>query len=139
MKRIYLTFLILFATQTGVSGCAGLSLLNSEAEPGISPELSFNDYVKEVKARKQQKEEEANESASDSLKEPHTKLVLGMEMHEVLSVWGQPRDVEHAGDAHSGNQRWTYTDGLSSPWSTAQLKRVYFEEGRVSGWETSSR
>lgn len=61
---------------------------------------------------------------------------LGMAMDEVTQVWGDPREVDTAGDPALGNQRWTYTDGFSSRYSLGGKKIVYFEEGRVVGWET---
>ncbi len=62
-------------------------------------------------------------------------LTLGMEKDDVLSVWGQPRAVESAGDPQVGNQRWIYLNGLSENWSIGPKRIVYFEAGRVSGWE----
>ncbi len=66
-------------------------------------------------------------------------IVLGMPMTEVRHLWGDPRDVETAGQSDSGNQRWVYSEGLTSRWSLAPTRVVYFEEGRVIGWKTSSR
>jgi len=63
-------------------------------------------------------------------------LVPGMSMHEVRAAWGDPADVETAGYNDSGNQKWVYYTGFSSPWSTSPVKIVYFESGQVAGWET---
>lgn len=62
-------------------------------------------------------------------------VVIGMSPDEVRSLWGEPREIEHAGLAHSGNERWTYYEGLSSRWSLSPARIIYFEGGRVSGWE----
>ena len=62
-------------------------------------------------------------------------LTLGMEQSDVLSIWGQPRDVEIAGDPQAGNQRWIYFSGLSEQWKISARRVVYFEAGRVAGWE----
>lgn len=76
-------------------------------------------------------------------------VVLGMAMHDVREVWGEPTDVEVAGVdlasrnpagaglASSGsNERWVYATGLSSRWSLGAARVIYFEDGRVVGWET---
>ncbi len=66
----------------------------------------------------------------------YSDLVVGMGMDQVRAVWGEPREVQTAGDARMGNQRWVYFNGLSSPWSLSSARIVYFEEGRVVGWDT---
>jgi hypothetical protein len=63
-------------------------------------------------------------------------LVLGMNMQDVLSVWGEPRNIESAGDPSLGNQRWIYSEGLSHPNSLSAARVIYFENGQVAGWET---
>lgn len=63
-------------------------------------------------------------------------LTLGMSMPKVKRLWGQPQDVEVAGDPNSGNERWTYLNGLSSRWGTSSYRVVYFEQGQVAGWES---
>lgn len=68
-----------------------------------------------------------------------SELTLGMSMRRVRNLWGEPQDVATAGDTLAGNQRWTYYEGLSSRWAIRSARIVYFEHGRVSGWETSRR
>lgn len=63
-------------------------------------------------------------------------VVLGMNMEQVMSSWGRPSDVEIAGDAESGNQKWTYSGGLMGRLKINPARIVYFERGRVAGWET---
>lgn len=63
-------------------------------------------------------------------------VVRGMTREDVRSAWGEPRSREVAGDERSGNERWIYTLGVSSRWSLAPKKYVYFERGQVVGWET---
>lgn len=63
-------------------------------------------------------------------------VTLGMTPDEVVQVWGKPREIQVAGDAHSGNQKWIYFNGLSESWSLETQKIVYFEGGRVAGWDT---
>lgn len=64
-------------------------------------------------------------------------LIVGMHMGDVYKVWGQPNEVETAGTGGSGNERWTYFEGLSRGLSPARI--VYFESGKVIGWETIKR
>jgi hypothetical protein len=66
-------------------------------------------------------------------------IVVGMKMDDVVTVWGRPRDIEVAGDPRFGNQKWIYHEGVSSRWGLRPLRVIYFEEGRVAGWETASR
>jgi hypothetical protein len=63
-------------------------------------------------------------------------VVLGMDMRDVLGVWGEPTDIERAGLPEHGNERWIYSTGLQSRWSLREARVVYFEAGRVVGWET---
>lgn len=63
-------------------------------------------------------------------------VVLGMNMQQVMSSWGRPSEVEIAGDTESGNQKWTYSGGLMGRLKINPSRIVYFERGRVAGWET---
>ncbi len=63
-------------------------------------------------------------------------IVLGMSADDVRSVWGDPRSVETAGDSGSGNEKWTYYEGLSAPWSMSSTRTIFFENGKVVGWQT---
>lgn len=62
-------------------------------------------------------------------------LTLGMSTYRVQSLWGQPQEIEHAGDPTSGNQRWIYLNGLKRGWGTSDYRVVYFERNQVVGWE----
>lgn len=62
-------------------------------------------------------------------------LTLGMPSDFVQNLWGQPQEVETAGTATSGNQRWIYFNGLSNRYGTSDYRVVYFEKGQVVGWE----
>ena len=79
----------------------------------------------------------ANERIERAMKEQQ--ITLGMRMHEVRYLWGTPQEVETAGDPSMGNQRWVYYTGLSSKWSLGSSRVIYFEEGRVAGWESAHR
>ena len=65
-------------------------------------------------------------------------LRIGMEMNEVTSTWGEPWEVQVAGDVSRGNQKWSYFSGIQSRWDSAPIRVVYFEAGQVVGWDTSS-
>lgn len=63
----------------------------------------------------------------------------GMSMSQVRKAWGSPQEVQLAGDPRYGNAKWVYFEGLSSRWSLGRTRAVYFENGRVVGWESSAR
>ena len=117
---------------TGLTGCASLfqgipgddwdSTPTSQAAPEQREPLDFNseDYhrnqvVHAIEARD---------------------IVPGMSPQEVISAWGRPREVETAGDSRYGNQRWVYYDGNSLHYGISQQRIIYFENGRVAGWES---
>lgn len=65
---------------------------------------------------------------------------VGMAKSDVVSAWGRPSEVETAGDPHLGHERWVYFRGLASRWglsSRDSQRVVYFEGGRVAGWENA--
>ncbi len=63
-------------------------------------------------------------------------IALGMPFDYVKKSWGQPDSIDISGNALYGNQRWRYkrytpsTDGYQ-----LQSRIIYFESGRVAGWE----
>ncbi len=63
-------------------------------------------------------------------------IVLGMNQFDVSSVWGEPRRIQDAGSTGSKHQRWIYLNESTTHWDTKQARIIYFENGRVSGWET---
>jgi hypothetical protein len=63
-------------------------------------------------------------------------ITLGMSIDQVTRIWGEPHEVGYAGDPGAGNERWVYSNGLTSPRAGISGGRVlYFEGGLVSGWE----
>lgn len=64
-------------------------------------------------------------------------IMLGMNEKAVRESWGDPDAVEVAGNPMYGYQRWNYhrmtpgNDGYQK-----ELRVIYFEGGRVVGWET---
>ena len=55
-------------------------------------------------------------------------VILGMSKEDVLSSMGKPLKVEIAGNPSFENERWAYT-------YNGATKYIYFESGRVEGWE----
>jgi hypothetical protein len=55
-------------------------------------------------------------------------VYLGMNKNEVLASMGKPVKVEVAGNPRNENERWLYRFNSRS-------KFIYFESGRVEGWE----
>ena len=61
----------------------------------------------------------------------------GMSRDAVIQSWGSPDFEEHAGNPIYGNERWVYNKQVSTDQGYKQERRlVYFESGRVVGWET---
>jgi hypothetical protein len=55
-------------------------------------------------------------------------ILLGMTKDEVVNSWGAPLKVEVAGNPSYENERWFYRPNGAS-------KYIYFESGKVEGWE----
>ena len=72
-------------------------------------------------------------SRDEEFRPPPGDVALGMSMNEVRNVWGDPGHVATAGNTPDGNERWTYSVGVSS---IAPTRHLYFEEGKLIGWET---
>ena len=50
--------------------------------------------------------------------------------------WGLPDSVEVAGNPIYGNERWRYKRYTPSPEGyRLQSRIIYFESGKVAGWE----
>jgi hypothetical protein len=66
-------------------------------------------------------------------------LMKGMSRQAVEQSWGEPDLKEYAGEPMYGNERWHYKKQVSSEDGYRYETRViYFEGGRVGGWETLS-
>jgi hypothetical protein len=134
MKLFFLSLVFSFA----VSGCAALKLSDfglADLAGAGDQEIDF-DPVATAAARVRSP---ANATSSGYERQDYaaplgSHLSLGMSMGQVIALWGDPSDVESAGDSRQGNQRWTYFSGLSSRWSVGARRVVYFESGRVAGW-----
>lgn len=64
-------------------------------------------------------------------------IAIGMPMDFVLKSWGEPLQKEVSGNPIFKNEKWKYSRSIPSPAGYKQERRtVYFEGGRVVGWET---
>lgn len=64
-------------------------------------------------------------------------IALGMPQEYVRKAWGDPVSVETSGNPLYKNERWKYQKQTSSPSGyRKEIRTVYFEGGRVVGWET---
>lgn len=64
-------------------------------------------------------------------------ISMGMAMEYVKKAWGEPQSVEVSGNPLYKNEKWKYMRSLSTQDGFRQEKRfVYFEGGRVVGWDT---
>ena len=64
-------------------------------------------------------------------------IAIGMPIDYVRKSWGEPSAIEISGNPIYKNERWQYLKQISTPLGYKQETRmVYFEGGRVVGWET---
>lgn len=81
-------------------------------------------------------EESQLDFATNQLVE-NSDIAKGMSKTAVKQSWGEPDTVEAAGNPVYGNERWIYKKLVSSEEGYKHETRfVYFESGRVIGWET---
>ena len=63
-------------------------------------------------------------------------IALGMPQNLVKKSWGEPDGVEVSGNPQFRNERWRYQRYVSTPDGyKIEKKIVYFEGGKVVGWE----
>lgn len=63
-------------------------------------------------------------------------IAIGMTQKSVLESWGDPDAVEVAGNPLYGFERWKYNRYMSgNEGYQKEMRMVYFEGGRVVGWE----
>lgn len=61
---------------------------------------------------------------------------IGMTQNLVRKSWGEPDNIEVSGNPQFRNERWRYNKYVSTPDGYKPEKKiVYFEGGRVVGWE----
>lgn len=64
-------------------------------------------------------------------------IAIGMTRQAVREAWGPADDVVVAGNQMYGNEKWTYSEQVTSrDGYMTEHRTVYFEGGRVVGWET---
>ena len=64
-------------------------------------------------------------------------IAVGMSSDLVRKSWGEPETVEVSGNEVYKNERWRYTRDVPTPNGYKRERRfVFFEGGRVVGWET---
>lgn len=117
-----------------LNGCALLSPDMTEDE------MYENDPVGRAALALRQDRSPASEisysaAAPENRDVPMDQLTLGMSTYRVQALWGQPQEIENAGDPSLGNQRWIYLNGLKRGWGTSDYRVVYFERNQVVGWE----
>lgn len=63
-------------------------------------------------------------------------IAIGMPNELVRRSWGPPDSMDVAGNPIYGNERWKYKRYTPSPEGyRLQSKIIYFESGKVAGWE----
>lgn len=64
-------------------------------------------------------------------------IAVGMPQVLVKKSWGDPENVEVSGNPQFRNEKWRYSKYVSTPYGyKLEKKHVYFEGGKVVGWET---
>ncbi len=64
-------------------------------------------------------------------------IAIGMNRLAVKDSWGDPDVLEIAGNVSSGNERWKFIESIAtSDGFKVQERIVYFERGKVVGWQT---
>ena len=103
-------------------------------EPSIKyhSEISDLDNLEMLLLNEQQPIYENNRdiASSDALR-------LGMNKKNVKRNLGLPKHVEVAGNPKYGNERWVYEKAVPTmDGYYKEFKVIYFEGGRLVGWET---
>lgn len=107
--------------------------------PGVSDKIYFlgltpdgrREYLKDLGVLQHQVAHSRGRSIASvafgdmSLERP---ITLGMSKDDVASTWGQPTQVDYAGNPVYQNERWSF-------WRNGRANYIYFESGKVSGWE----
>ncbi len=116
----------------------------SQAKPALKTEKEKKEFLSQ-KGKESQKRWLASRGISEtSLYDTNVRtaidegdVVLGMSKDAVLKSWGDPENIEVAGNPDFGSERWVYTHFEGSPEGYQKQERmIYFERGKVVGWET---
>ena len=142
MKHFW-TYFVAFVVLVwfGGSGCALIEHARDSGEMAIEQSDSPVDTIQRRNMERAIEERELEASRNEQVRwaKINGELVVGMEMKDVRSTWGEPKLMEVAGDPKYGNQRWVYPEGISQRWGVASSRILYFEDGRLAGWETTRR
>lgn len=66
-------------------------------------------------------------------------ITMGMAQELVIKSWGEPAKREVSGNPAFRNERWKYEKYVPTPDGyKREIRTVYFEGGRVSGWTSDS-
>lgn len=94
-------------------------------------DLSMNErrsYIQDKKANSLPPDEKFTQNFGFRNAAPYGKEIeVGMDKDQVIEKMGRPYRVDVAGDLKYQNERWTFYDN-------GRLKSVYFESGKVNGW-----
>ena len=115
------------------TGCTSVQVTGRDLYSSQPVEEEHEDQIHYSMATAQRTEEQQTKVSRAIAR---SDLVAGMSMAEVNSAWGEPLEVQNAGQIRHGNERWLYRTGLSSKYGLGQTRAVYFEGGRVVGWQT---
>ena len=64
-------------------------------------------------------------------------ISMGMAQEFVRKAWGEPQEKQTSGNPLYKNEKWRYTRYVSSSEGyRKETRHVYFEGGKVVGWET---
>ncbi len=116
----YLVVFLSFASFFTFSGCSSIPFFGESDDPAVQAQERHERYQTQL------------EDARD-----RGEVVLGMPMRDVRNLWGNPVEVDPAGDTAHGNERWIYREGFSNV-GLESSRVLYFENGRLAGWQTVS-
>ena len=126
-KCLFVVFIFLF------NGCAMFENLYDDNE-GASDYQNKIIVKKEREPSKRQYIREPSEYGATDRAIMRGDIFLGMKEHDVKKAWGEPSSIEVAGEGsrsrYNTNARWLYNGAFGDG-----SKVVYFEKGKVAGWE----
>ncbi len=117
----------------------------SRALPLFHDESERTEFLEVVGYEDRQKwlAEKKLASRSQSIQSQYSEIVesqdvaVGMPNNLVRKAWGEPEAIDVSGNPSFKNERWRYRRYVSTPEGYKQEKKiVYFEGGRVVGWES---
>lgn len=111
--------------------------------PGDSARIYFLQIptieARERWANKMGASDEENQGYSEDMAKliESNEVIIGMSQKAVTESWGDPDIIEVAGNPIYRNECWKYSKYISSEDGYhREMRLIYFEAGRVVGWET---